>query len=201
MPLYFWRDPGHTRYRESYFDTFPGLWRHGDLCRINRRGGCYLLGRSDAALLKHSVRIGTAELYRALEAIPEIEDALIVSLELPRAEFFLPLFVQLRPGLQLDNALAETIRHHLRDEYSPRHVPDRIYQIDTVPYTRTGKKMEVPVKRILMGVPVAQAADGACVAVPGALDFFVRFASRQTDYSRRGRLALMRQTVNAHEAK
>jgi acetoacetyl-CoA synthetase len=192
MPLYFWRDPGHERYRESYFDTFPGVWRHGDLCRMNRRGGVYLLGRSDAALLKHGVRIGTAEIYRALEAVDEVEDALIVSLELPRGDFFLPLFVRLRDALQLDARIVEAIRARLRHDCSPRHVPDHIYQVDLVPYTRTGKKMEVPVKRILMGVPAAKAADGASLAEPGALDFFVRFAKQQTDYSTRKRLALTR---------
>jgi acetoacetyl-CoA synthetase len=201
MPLYFWRDPSHERYRESYFDRFPGIWRHGDLCRINRRGGVYIVGRSDAALLKHGVRIGTAEIYRALETVDQVEDALIVSLELPRGEFFLPLFVRLREGCRLDSALMDTIRAKLRDDCSPRHVPDRIYQIDAVPYSRPGKKMEVPVKRILMGVPLAKAADGGSLANPGALDYFVRFAKEQQDYSLRGRFGLMRPTVNANEAK
>jgi acetoacetyl-CoA synthetase len=189
MPLYFWRDPGHARYRESYFDTFPGLWRHGDLCRINRRGGCYILGRSDAALLKHSVRIGTAEIYRALEAVREVEDALVVCLELPPGEFFLPLFVRLRGGRQLDSRITEAIRTTLRRDCSPLHVPDRVYQVEAIPYTRTGKKMEMPVKRILMGVPAAKAADGASLAEPGALDFFIRCARR------------MRKMVIANEAQ
>jgi acetoacetyl-CoA synthetase len=196
MPLYFWRDPAHERYRDSYFSTFPGVWRHGDLCRMNRRGGCYLLGRSDAALLKRGVRIGTAEIYRALEAVEEVEDALVVSLELPNGDFFIPLFVRLRGGLRLDARIAENIRTRLRTDCSPRHVPDQIYQIDTVPYTRTGKKMEVPVKRILMGVPAAKAADGSSLAQPGALDYFVRFAKQQTDYTRHGRLALTQRAVN-----
>jgi acetoacetyl-CoA synthetase len=196
MPLYFWRDPGHERYRDSYFEHFPGMWRHGDLCRINRRGGCYILGRSDAALLKHGVRIGTAEIYRALEAVSEVEDAVVVSLELSHGEFFLPLFVRLRAGCQLDSALIDTIRTRLRNDCSPRHVPDRIYQVDAVPYTRTGKKMEVPIKRILMGVPLAKAADGASLAEPGSLDFFVRFAKLQTDYSLRGRIGLTSYAVN-----
>ncbi|HEU4625758.1 MAG TPA: acetoacetate--CoA ligase [Steroidobacteraceae bacterium] len=198
MPLYFWRDPDGRRYRESYFDMFPGVWRHGDLCRINRRGGSYIPGRSDAALLKHGVRIGTSEIYRALAAVPEVEDALVVCLELPSGDFFLPLFVRLRDGLQLDGRLTETIRATLRRDCSPRHVPDRVYQIDSVPYTRMGKKLEVPVKRILMGVPAAKATDLANVADPAALDFFVRFAKRQTDYSLRG---MARRMVTAHEAK
>jgi acetoacetyl-CoA synthetase len=206
MPLYFWRDLDHRRYREAYFDTFPGVWKHGDLCRMNRRGGCYMLGRSDAALLKHGVRIGTAEIYRALEGLSEIEDALVVSLELPAGEFFLPLFVRLQPGCVLDDALIQSIRTKLREHCSPRHVPDGIYQVDTIPYTRTGKKMEVPVKRILMGVPAAKAADASSLADPRALEAFVRFARVQTDYSLRGRIRLagarpIRPTVTAHETK
>jgi acetoacetyl-CoA synthetase len=152
-------------------------------------------------LLKHGVRIGTAEIYRALEAVEEVEDALVVCLELPSGEFFLPLFVRLREGLQLDSRVTETIRATLRRDCSPRHVPDRIYQVDCIPYTRPGKKLEVPVKRILMGVPAAKAADGASLADPGALDFFVRFAKRQTDYSLRGRFGLTRRTVTTHETK
>jgi acetoacetyl-CoA synthetase len=195
MPLYFWRDRGHARYLESYFDAFPGVWHHGDLCRINRRGGCYMLGRSDAALLQQGVCIGTAEIYRALEAVPEVEDSLVVSLELPHGTVFMPLFVRLRAGLHLDARIVEAVCTTLRTQCSPRHVPDRVYQVDAVPYTRTGKKMEVPVKRILSGVPVAKAADGASLADPGALEYFVRFARQQTDYSLRGRAAPPRRTV------
>lgn len=192
MPLYFWRDPAHQRYRESYFGTYPGVWRHGDLCRINRRGGCYILGRSDAALLKRGVRIGTAEIYRALESVPEVEDALIVSLNLPNGEFFMPLFVVLYAGRTLEPRIGDAIRSTLHEHCSPRHVPDRIYQIEAVPYTRTGKKMEVPVKRLLMGVPMTKAVDGASLADPRALDFFARFAKEQTDYATRKHLALTR---------
>jgi acetoacetyl-CoA synthetase len=119
-----------------------------------------------------------------------------VSLELSHGEFFLPLFVRLRAGCQLDSVLIDTIRTRLRNDCSPRHVPDRIYQVDAVPYTRTGKKMEVPIKRILMGVPLAKAADGASLAEPGSLDFFVRFAKLQTDYSLRGRIGLTSYAVN-----
>jgi acetoacetyl-CoA synthetase len=190
MPLHFWRDPGHKRYLESYFDMFPGVWRHGDLSRFNRRGGVTILGRSDAALLRHGVRIGSSEIYRVLDAMDEVEDALIVSLELPRGECFVPLFVRLREGLTLDERLVESIRARLRQDCSPRHVPDRIYQVDKIPYTRTGKKMEVPVKRILMGMPPAKAADAAILAEPDALDFFVRLARQRHDYPfRRPRVA------------
>jgi acetoacetyl-CoA synthetase len=182
MPLYFWRDPGQKRYLESYFETFPGVWRHGDLSRINRRGGCYVIGRSDAALLRHGVRIGSSEIYRVLDMMEEVEDALIVSLELPGGECFVPLFVRLRDSRRLDEQLTESIRARLRNDCSPRHVPDRIYQVETIPYTRAGKRMEVPVKRILMGTPPANAADPAILAEPGALDFFVCFAKQRARY-------------------
>jgi acetoacetyl-CoA synthetase len=181
MPLYFWRDPGHKRYLEAYFEQFPGVWRHGDLFRVNRRGGCFVLGRSDAALNRHGVRIGTAEIYRSLGSVEEVEDALIVNLDLKGGRFFMPLFIKLRDGLQLDQTIEDKIRTRLREDYSPRHVPDRILQVRAIPYTRTGKKMEVPVKRILMGVPPAQAADLSALAEPGSLDQFIRYATRQTD--------------------
>jgi acetoacetyl-CoA synthetase len=195
MPLHFWRDPGYTRYLESYFDTFPGVWRHGDLSRINRRGGCTIIGRSDAALLRHGVRIGSSEIYRALESIEEVEDALVVSLELPRSECFMPLFVRLRGGLTLDERLVESIRSRMRQDCSPRHVPDRIYQVATIPYTRTGKKMEVPVKRILMGTALTNAADPAILAEPDALDFFVQLARRRAEYPLRRVHSVIRESA------
>jgi acetoacetyl-CoA synthetase len=183
MPLHFWRDPGHKRYRESYFDLYPGVWRHGDFLRVNRRGGCFVLGRSDATLTRRGVRIGTAEIYRSLAMVDEVEDSLVVNLSLPGERYFMPLFVKLREGVSLDERLAERIREALRNEYSPRHVPDRIYQVDEIPLTHTGKKLEVPVRRILMGSPVARAVDRASMAQPRALDFFIRYARRQSDYS------------------
>ncbi|MEJ1964119.1 MAG: acetoacetate--CoA ligase [Gammaproteobacteria bacterium] len=183
MPLHFWRDPGHKRYRESYFETFPGAWCHGDRFRLTRRGTCQVMGRSDAALNRQGVRIGTAEIYRALEGVEEVEDALIVSLLLPSGGFFMPLFVLLRAGSRLDDRLDARIRAHLRDSCSPRHVPDRVYQVDVIPYTRSGKKLEVPVRHILMGMPLAKAADVSALAMPGSLDWFVKFAKRRNDYS------------------
>ncbi len=183
MPLHFWRDPGHERYRETYFDMYPGVWRHGDFFRVNRRGGCFVLGRSDATLTRRGVRIGTAEIYRSLALLEEVEDSLVVNLSLPGERYFMPLFVKLREGLSLDDTLAERIRDALRNEYSPRHVPDRIYQVDAIPVTHTGKKLEVPVRRILMGSPAARAVDRNSLAQPRALDFFIRYARRQSDYS------------------
>jgi acetoacetyl-CoA synthetase len=183
MPLYFWNDPTGERYRDSYFDRYPGVWRHGDFARFNARGGSFVLGRSDATLNRHGVRIGTAEIYRSLQELPEIEDSIIVNLDLPGGKFFMPLFVKLRPGVQLDDALRDRIRTRLRTDYSPRHVPDKIYQVDDIPSTLTGKKLEVPVRRILMGVPPDKAANRSALANPDALDFFVAYAKAQKDYS------------------
>jgi len=186
MPLRFWNDAGDRRYRESYFEDFPGVWRHGDFFRINARGACQVLGRSDATLNRYGVRIGTAEIYRVLAQIPGVEDGLIVNLDLPDGGFFMPLFVQLAPGVTLDEALAARIRERLRSEYTPRHVPDRIFAVPAVPRTLTGKKMEVPVRRILMGMPADRAANRAAMANPEALDFFVEYARTQNDYALAG---------------
>jgi len=182
MPVGFWGDKDGSRYRESYFDQWPGVWRHGDFFRVNARGGCFVLGRSDATLNRHGVRIGTAEVYRSLLGVPEVEDALIVNLDLPGGKFFMPLFVKLKGDKKLDEEVEGRIRTQIRNEYSPRHVPDRIFQVDAIPYTLTGKKMEVPVRRILMGVPVEKAANRAAMANVEALDFFIDYARTQTDY-------------------
>jgi acetoacetyl-CoA synthetase len=183
MPVCFWNDPGGTRYSESYFQEFPGVWRHGDFFKVNERGGCFVLGRSDATLNRHGVRIGTAEIYRSLATLPEVEDSLIVNLDLPDGGFFMPLFVKLKAGYTLDQATLEKIRATLRREYSPRHVPDEIFTVDDIPTTLTGKKLEVPVRRILMGVPVEKAANRDAVANPRSLDYFVDYAKTQRDYS------------------
>jgi len=183
MPVFLWNDPHFERYRDSYFAEFPGVWRQGDFFRINERGSSFVLGRSDATLNRHGVRIGTAEIYRSLALIPEVEDSLIVNLDLPGGRFFMPLFVKLREGVALDRTIEDKMRSKLRVEYSPRHVPDRIYQVPDIPYTLTGKKMEVPVRRILAGVPLAKAANRDAVANPHALDYFIEYAKMQQDYS------------------
>jgi acetoacetyl-CoA synthetase len=183
MPVGFWDDADGSRYRESYFDQYPGVWRHGDFFRMNARGGCFVLGRSDATLNRHGVRIGTAEVYRSLLGVAAIEDSLIVNLDLPGGRFFMPLFVKTKGDVPLDGDIADEIRAHIRREYSPRHVPDKILQVNAIPYTLTGKKMEVPVRRILMGVPVEKAANRAAMANVESLDYFVEYASTQRDYS------------------
>jgi acetoacetyl-CoA synthetase len=182
MPVGLWNDTDGSRYRDSYFDLYPGIWRHGDFFKVNSRGGCFVLGRSDATLNRHGVRIGTAEVYRSLFNVPEIEDALIVNLDLPGGRFFMPLFVKLRAGHTLDAPLKERIRSRMRSDYSPRHVPDEIYAVDAIPYTLTGKKMEVPVRRILMGVSPDKAANRSAMANFEALDYFIDYARTQTQH-------------------
>jgi acetoacetyl-CoA synthetase len=183
MPIYFWNDKDGSRYRESYFDVYPGVWRHGDFFRVNQRGGCFVLGRSDATLNRQGVRIGTAEIYRALAQLEEIEDALVVNLDLPGGKFFMPLFVKLIDGLRLDAELERRISERLRREYTPRHVPDRIIHAPGIPVTLTRKKMEVPVRKILLGTPLEHAANRNAMANPESLDFFVNYAKTQKDYS------------------
>lgn len=184
MPLYFWNDEGGRRYHESYFDTYPGVWRHGDFFELNARGGCFIKGRSDSTLNRYGVRIGTAEIYRCVEALPEIEDSLVVNLDLPGGNFFMPMFVKLAAGVSLDDALVSKVADALRAQCSPRHVPDRLYAVEAIPYTLTGKKLEVPVRRILLGQDPARAASRDAMANPAAIDYFVDFAQTQRDYRR-----------------
>jgi acetoacetyl-CoA synthetase len=182
MPIRFWNDAGDRRYHESYFEVYPGVWRHGDFIKVNQRGGCYIYGRSDSTLNRYGVRIGTAEIYRAVEQVEEVADSLIVCCELPGGHFFMPLFLRLKPGFQLDQGLRGRIEARLRSDCSPRHVPDRMYQVEAVPYTLTGKKMEVPVRKILMGWPLEKAASRDAMTNPEAIDYFVRFAQESIDY-------------------
>jgi len=177
MPLYFMNDPDGARYRETYFEQFPGAWRHGDFIKINARGGCYIYGRSDATLNRHGVRIGSAEIYRAVEQLDEVADSLVVCLELPGGRFYMPLFVRLSEGAILDDALRARIGAKLRADCSPRHVPDEIHRVEAIPYTLTGKKMEIPVRRILAGTPPEKAASREAMMQPAALDWYVAFAA------------------------
>ena len=148
MPLYFWNDADNERYRASCFDVFPGVWRHGDWITFNERGGCVIYGRSDSTINRQGVRMGTAEIYQAVESLPEIVDSLIVDLEFLGCPSFMPLFVVVRGDVLLNDALKERIKH----EVSPRHVPADIYVIPVVPYTLTGKKMEVPIRKNSIGL-------------------------------------------------
>jgi len=176
MPIFFWDDDDGSRYRASYFGDYPGIWRHGDLVRKSSRGGFVISGRSDATLNRFGVRIGTAEIYRAVESIEGIEDSLIVNIELPDAQFFMPLFVVMENGVELDDPLLRKIAATLSSDCSPRHVPDKVYAIAEVPYTLTGKKLEVPVKKLFLGTPAAKAMNTGAMANPQAMEFFVNFA-------------------------
>jgi acetoacetyl-CoA synthetase len=182
MPVCFWNDPDRERYLDAYFSMYPGMWRQGDFFLVNERGGCFVLGRSDATLNRQGVRIGTAEIYRTVESLPQVVDSIVVNLDLPGGLFFMPLFVKLAEGETLTEELEKELRRRLREENSPRHVPDRVYQVMKIPTTLTGKKMEVPVRKILMGLPLEKAANVSVMAEPEALDYFVTFARERRDY-------------------
>ena len=181
MPIFMWGDEDFSRYRESYFDVYPGLWRHGDFMLINERGGCYVHGRSDSTLNRFGVRIGSAEIYRTLEKVDGVLDSLIVCIEEPGGGFYMPLFVQLRDGATLDDALAGEIRSRLRSERSPRHVPDEVIAVPAIPYTLTGKKMEVPVRKLLMGWPAEKAYSPDAMQNRQSMDWFVDFARKRSE--------------------
>ena len=178
MPLRFWGDEDGSRLREAYFDTFPGVWRHGDWIRITPRGTAVIYGRSDSTINRGGVRMGTSEIYRAVLALPEVVDALVVDVPREGEENWMPLFVVLREGVELDDALVAEIRRRVREDCSPRHVPSEIRAIAEVPRTLSGKVLEVPVKRILMGQPPEQAASRDSLANPAALDVFVELSRR-----------------------
>jgi acetoacetyl-CoA synthetase len=178
MPVFLWGDQEYKTYRETYFDEFPGIWRQGDFFKVNARGGCFVLGRSDATLNRSGVRIGTAEIYAVVNEMPEVEDSLVVNLDIPNDRASMPLFVKLSPGAVLDDALAGAIRDRLRRQYSPRHVPDDIVQVPAIPSTLTGKKLEVPVKKILLGVPPDQAVNTSAMADETALQAFIEYKLR-----------------------
>jgi acetoacetyl-CoA synthetase len=172
MPVFFWGDSDGARYRESYFDMYPGVWRHGDWIEITSRNTAIIYGRSDSTINRGGVRMGTSEIYRAVLAVDDVVDALVVDVPLEGRDW-MPLFVVLREGASLDDALVSAIKRRVREDCSPRHVPDEIRQIAAVPRTLSGKVLEIPVKRILMGTPVEQAASRESLANPDALDYFV----------------------------
>ena len=178
MPLFLWGDRDGSRYRTSYFDHFPGVWRHGDWIEITSRGTAVIYGRSDSTINRQGVRMGTSEIYRAVQSVPEVLDALVVDVPRPGTEGWMPLFVVLREGVELDDELGDEIKRRIREQCSPRHVPDEVFLIREVPRTLSGKVLEVPVKRILMGTPAERAASRDSLANPEALDYFVELAGR-----------------------
>ncbi|WP_435610616.1 acetoacetate--CoA ligase [Streptomyces sp. C10-9-1] len=164
MPVRFWNDPDGSRYRESYFETYPGVWRHGDWITLTETGSVIIHGRSDSTLNRQGVRMGSADIYEAVERLPEIRESLVIGLEEPDGGYWMPLFVHLAPGAVLDDALRDRVKRTIREQLSPRHVPDEIIEVPGVPHTLTGKRIEVPVKRLLQGTDLARAVN------PGSVD-------------------------------
>lgn len=177
MPLYFWNDPDSQRYQESYFEMFPGVWRHGDWIKITSRDSVVIYGRSDSTINRQGVRMGTSEIYRTVEDIPEVLDSLVVDLEGLGGSSYMPLFVVLKPGVELDDDLKTRINSRIRSSLSPRHVPNEIYAIPEIPRTLSGKKLEVPVKKIMLGVPIEKAANPDSMSNPQVLRYFVDLAA------------------------
>ncbi|MDN5876472.1 MAG: acetoacetate--CoA ligase [Brevibacterium sp.] len=176
MPVKFWNDPDGTRYRDTYFSMFPGVWRHGDWITITERGSVIISGRSDATLNRHGVRLGSADIYDVVDGIPEVAESLVIGAEQPGGGYWMPLFVVLASGASLDDGLRERIARDLREKASPRHVPDDIIAVPAIPHTRTGKKLEVPVKRLIQGHALEKVANPDAVDSFEALSYFARFA-------------------------
>ena len=178
MPLFFWNDPDNKRYLESYFEMYPGIWRHGDWIRITPSGSAVIYGRSDSTINRMGIRMGSSEIYRIVEGFPEILDSLIIGVELPGGKYYMPLFVVLREGVQLDDKLKASIKDQLRRNVSPHHVPDEILVVQDVPRTLSGKKLEVPVKKLLLGFPIEKAISMDAMGNPDSIKYFIEFASK-----------------------
>jgi acetoacetyl-CoA synthetase len=176
MPLYFWGDTGHVRYLSSYFDMYPGVWRHGDWLKVTASGSCIIYGRSDATINRYGLRMGTSELYSAIEALPEVLDSLVVDLEYLGKNSYMPLFVALRPGVVLDDALTARLNNAIKTALSPRFVPNAVFQVPDIPRTLSGKKQELPIKKLLLGQPLDKVVNRDAMANPASLDWFVAFA-------------------------
>lgn len=179
MPIYFWGDEDGSRLRESYFDMFPGIWRHGDYLKVTDRRTCVIYGRSDATINRGGIRIGTSEIYRAVDQVHEVADSLIVDIPKRDSDSFTPLFVIMQDGYKLSDEIRQKIRQHIKTQCSPRHAPTGIYVVADLPQTLNGKKLEVPVKKILMGKSAEEVVNKGSLANPQALDFFIDFAEKQ----------------------
>ncbi len=177
MPIYFWNDEKFERYRASYFEMFPNVWRHGDWVEITDRNTLIIYGRSDATLNRQGIRIGTSEIYRALHDVIELKDSLIVNIELSGGRHYMPLFIVLNDGHRLDDELKNKIKNNLRSTYTPRHVPDEIVAVPDIPYTISGKKMEAPVKKVLMGLSTSASLNIGAMRNPDSIKFFESFAN------------------------
>jgi acetoacetyl-CoA synthetase len=177
MPVFLWGDEEGSRYHSSYFEMYPGIWRHGDWIEITSRGTAIIYGRSDSTINRGGIRMGTSEIYRAVSTVPEVLDALVVDVPKQGTEGWMPLFVVLREGAELDDELIAEIKRRIREQCSPRHVPNEVLRIKEVPRTLSGKVLEVPVKRILMGEPAEKAASRDSLANPSSLDYFTELAA------------------------
>jgi acetoacetyl-CoA synthetase len=175
MPVYFWNDKTGKRYRDSYFDVYPGIWRHGDFIKITSKGSGVIYGRSDATINRGGIRMGTSEIYSALESIPEVIDSLVVDVPITSEQSYMPLFVVLKEGAGLSDDLKTRINGAITQGCSPRHVPNRIISVRDLPKTLNGKKLEVPIKKILMGIPVESAVNAGSLLNPQSLQFFAEF--------------------------
>src|SRR5918998_1339916 len=178
MPVFLWNDPDGERYRESYFDVYPGVWRHGDWILVKDHGGCVISGRSDSTINRGGVRMGTSEIYSAVEGVAEVADSPVVDIPKPGGDSFMPLFVVLEEGVELDDDLKEKIKGSIKERTSPRHVPNEIFAVPEVPKTLNGKKLEVPVKKILSGTPPDEAASRDSLANPESLDRFAELSQK-----------------------
>ncbi|RQO42812.1 acetoacetate--CoA ligase [Variovorax sp. KBW07] len=179
MPLYFWGDEGNARYLSSYFDTYPGVWRHGDWIKIGEDGGCIIYGRSDATINRQGLRMGTSEIYSAVEGLPEVLDSMVVDLEYLGRDSYMPLFVVLRPGVALDDAMRARLNNAIKTSLSPRFVPNDIFQVAEIPRTLSGKKQELPIKKLLLGQPIEKVVNREAMANPASLDWYVAFAAKR----------------------
>jgi acetoacetyl-CoA synthetase len=173
MPVSFWNDPDFKRYEESYFEMYPGVWRHGDWTKITPRHGVVIYGRSDATLNRGGIRIGTSEIYRAVDKVKEVKDSMIICIEKEGGEFWMPLFVVMQDGISLNEEIKKKINQTIRSEYTPRHVPDEIIAAPDIPYTISGKKTETPVKKVLMGKDPKKVVNAGALKNPQSMDFFI----------------------------
>ena len=173
MPVKFWNDPDGQRYRDAYFEMFPGVWRHGDWITLTDHGSVIVHGRSDSTLNRHGIRMGSADIYQAVESLPEVVESLVIGAEQSDGGYWMPLFVVLADGLELTDELRETIKDTIRTEVSPRHVPDDIIVAPGVPHTRTGKKLEVPIKKLFQGGDSAKVVERSAVDDPALLDWYL----------------------------
>ncbi len=182
MPVALWGDRDGSRYRESYFSVYPGVWRHGDWVKVRQDGGVVMYGRSDSTINRHGIRMGTAEIYRAVEELPEVVDSLVVDVPVPGGDTFMPLFLVLGPGVGLEEELVARVKAKVRDQVSPRHVPDLVLRVPEIPKTLSGKKLEVPVKRILSGEDPDRALSRESLQNPAALEPFLELAHRAREW-------------------